>query len=222
MIATAPPMPISIQPMRLPARRTISAPRVPYKTAATVAYRFETASVVARSPHAMTVSTAPASENTVIKSHTMAVARLELVTAWSLGLALPGPGVEVGRDAQDGQPVEGVQAAVDRVIVGEPGEQALHKRRQHHQHGRPGDRAGPRPRHTLGEVEPATAKSPRRGEIRLQLAHEKIKAGQNNLQQGGQPPAGTRASTPERVRATSSSRLLRSDLLPSSHQRHGS
>src|SRR6185312_10148862 len=103
-----------------------------------------------------------ATESTVIKSHTMAVARLELVTAWSLGLALP--------------------------------------------------------RHTRGEVEPATPKSPRRGEIRLQLAHEKIKAGQNNLQQGGQPPAGTRASTPERGRATSSSRLLRSDLLPSSHQ----
>src|SRR6266571_4290809 len=58
----------------------------------------------------------------------------------------------------------------------------------------------PRTLNTLGEVEPATAKSPRRGEIRLQLAHEKIKAGQNNLQQGGQPPAGTRASTPERVR----------------------
>src|SRR6266566_7464779 len=145
MIATAPPMPISIQPMRLPARRTISAPSVAYKTAATVAYRFETASVVARSPHAMTVSTAPASESTVIKSHTMAVARLELVTAWSLGLALPGPGVEVGRDAQDEQPVEGVQAAIDRVIVGEPGEQALHQRCQQHQHGRPGDRAGPRP-----------------------------------------------------------------------------
>src|SRR6266699_2197153 len=131
-----------------------------------------------------------ATESTVTKSHTMAVARLELVTAWSLGLALPRPDVEVARNAEDEQPVEGVQAAIDRVIVGEPGEQALHQRRQHHQHGRPGDRAGPRPRHTLGEVEPATAKSPRRGEIRLQLAHEKIKAGQNNLQQGGQPPAG--------------------------------
>src|SRR6266516_4852557 len=119
-------MPISIQPMRLPARRTISAPSVAYKTAPTVAYRFETASEVTRSPHAMTVSTAPASETTVIESHATAVARLAPVTARPLGLALPGPGVEVGRDAQDEQPVEGVQAAVDRVIVGEPGEQALH------------------------------------------------------------------------------------------------
>jgi hypothetical protein len=59
-----------------------------------------------------------ATESTVIKSHAMAVARLELVTAWSLGLALPGPGV-----------------------------------------------------------------------IRLQLTHEKIKTGQNNLQQGDQPQA---------------------------------
>src|SRR6185312_1026658 len=145
-----------------------------------------------------------ATESTVIKSHTMAVARLELVTAWSLGLALPGPGAEAGHDAQDQQPVEGVQAAEDRVIVGEPGEQALYQRRQHHQHGRPGDRAGPAASHPRG-AEPATARRPRRGEIRLQLAYEKIKTGQNNFQQGGQPPAETRASTPEPVRATSSS-----------------
>src|SRR5690242_8670272 len=108
----------------------------------------------------MIVKIRKATESTMIKSHTTAVARLAPVTARPLSLALPRPDVEVARDAQDEQPVEGVQAAMDRVIVGEPGEHALQQRRQHHQHGRPGDRAGPQPRHTLGEVEPATAKSP--------------------------------------------------------------
>ena len=81
MMARPAPMPISIQPMMLPARRTISAPRVAYKTAEGTPLRFDTASWVFRSPHARTVSTAAASESTVIESHATAVARLAPVTA---------------------------------------------------------------------------------------------------------------------------------------------
>ena len=44
------------------------------------------------------------------------------------------PDVEVASDGEYEQPVEGVQAAVDRVVVPEPGEQALHKRGQQGQH----------------------------------------------------------------------------------------
>src|SRR5215470_4375375 len=55
------------------------------------------------------------------------------------------PDVEVARDAEYEQPVEGVQAAVDRMVVGEPGEQALHERGQQDQYGGQSDRAGTRP-----------------------------------------------------------------------------
>ena len=73
------------------------------------------------------------------------------------GLAPPRPDEEVARDAQDEQPVEGVQGAVDRVVLPQPGEQALQQRGQHDQHGRAGDRAGPRPRdHRQHQDERAT------------------------------------------------------------------
>src|SRR5262245_12619852 len=73
------------------------------------------------------------------------VARGSPATAWLLGFTPPGLGVQVARDAQDEQPVKGVQAAVGRVVLPQPGEQALHQRGQQDQHGRAGDRAGPRP-----------------------------------------------------------------------------
>src|SRR6266487_4840199 len=83
MIDPAAPKPSSIQPMRLPARRTISAPSVAYNTAEGAPLTFEIASLLFRSPHARTVRTAAASESTVIVSHATAVARLELVMARS-------------------------------------------------------------------------------------------------------------------------------------------
>src|SRR5438045_2559249 len=45
-------------------------------------------------------------------------------TAGLLDFLPPGPGVQVTRDAEDEQPVEGVQGAVDRVVLPEPGQQA--------------------------------------------------------------------------------------------------
>jgi hypothetical protein len=122
-MAWAPPMPISIQPMTLPARRTISAPRVAYKTVAGAKIRPVTASPVARSFHARIVKIRLATESTVMESHTMAVARLEpvagapsaaprpasaggaaeltCVTTRSLWLAPPRPVEKAARDAQD-------------------------------------------------------------------------------------------------------------------------
>ena len=67
--------------MRLPARRTISAPRVAYTGAARTQPRPDTASPVARSPHARAVSTAAPRETTAIENQTMTTARLDLVMA---------------------------------------------------------------------------------------------------------------------------------------------
>ena len=66
--------------MTLPARRTTSAPKVAYKTAAGAPLRFDTASWVTRSLQARTVSTAAATDSAVTEAHTTAVARLEPVT----------------------------------------------------------------------------------------------------------------------------------------------
>src|SRR5438270_880767 len=59
MTASASPSPSSIQPMRLPTRRTMIAPRVAYTRPATVPPRFGYASPGTRSCHATTVRTAP-------------------------------------------------------------------------------------------------------------------------------------------------------------------
>jgi hypothetical protein len=54
------------------------------------------ASPVDMSLQARSVKTTPARDAAVIDSHATAVARPELVTAWPLGLALPGPDAAVG------------------------------------------------------------------------------------------------------------------------------
>ena len=75
------------QPMRLPARRTISAPSVAYKTAAGAAPRFVTTSEGHQVAPRHGLRTAPASESTVTETHTVAVAPLEPVTGMPLWLA---------------------------------------------------------------------------------------------------------------------------------------
>src|SRR6266536_3819429 len=80
MIAAPAPTPSRSQPITLPARRTISAPSVAYRTAEGAAHRLVILSETTRSPHAMTVSTAPASDTAVTETHTAAVAPLEPVT----------------------------------------------------------------------------------------------------------------------------------------------
>jgi len=111
------------QPITLPARRTTSAPSVAYSTGEGAWVRLPAVSEVFRWPHAMTVSTAPASDSAVTRTHAAAVARRTRVTRTLLRLAPPRPEVQVGRDAEDEQPVEGVQRAKDCMILGEPGEQ---------------------------------------------------------------------------------------------------
>ena len=80
-------MPSRNQPITLPARRTTTAPSVAYSTAEGAELRLATVSEVARWPHAMTVSTTPASDTAVTEAHAAAVARRERVTRALLGLA---------------------------------------------------------------------------------------------------------------------------------------
>jgi hypothetical protein len=80
MMARAAPSPSSNQPLTLPARRTTSVPSVAYRTAAGAAHRLVTLSEIARSPNARTVSTAPASDTAVTRTHAAAVTRLEPIT----------------------------------------------------------------------------------------------------------------------------------------------
>src|SRR6185312_3125727 len=227
------PTPRTNQPITLPARRTTSAPSVPYRTAAGAAAKLEIASEVTRGPDAKTVSAAPASASTVTANHATAVARREWVTGappgpapisrppwllprppWlrpcpravsaggpaaqlprrTLGFAPPGPGVQVARDAEDEQPVEGVQRSVGRVVLPQPSEQALHQRGQQDQHGRAGDRAGPRPRDDRehqDEQREASHREPevpvrREGRIALVVQAEHTQAGQRDLGRPGQ------------------------------------
>ena len=84
MTARPAPSPSSSQPTTLPARRTTTAPRVAYNTAAGAELSCDTASFVTRSLQARTVSTAPASDSAVTEAHRTAVARLEPVTGTPL------------------------------------------------------------------------------------------------------------------------------------------
>jgi len=65
-------------------------------------------SEVTRSSHVTTVSTAPASESTVTETHATAVVPLEPVTRLALQRPPAWPDIQVARDAEDEQAVEGV------------------------------------------------------------------------------------------------------------------
>ena len=80
MMAKPVPSPSRSQPITLPARRTTSVPSVAYRTAAGAAPRLVILSEITRSPNARTVSTAPASDTAVTRTHAAAVTRLEPVT----------------------------------------------------------------------------------------------------------------------------------------------
>ena len=73
-------MPSRNQPITLPARRTTSAPSVAYSTAEGAAPRLLTLSEVTMVSHAMTESTAPASDTAVTETHAAVVARRTRVT----------------------------------------------------------------------------------------------------------------------------------------------
>ena len=80
-------MPSRNQPITLPARRTTSAPSVAYSTGEGAWVRLPAVSEVFRWPHAMTVSTTPASDSAVTETQAAAVARRTRVTRALLGLA---------------------------------------------------------------------------------------------------------------------------------------
>src|SRR5215468_9698206 len=126
-------------------------------------------------------------------------------TAWLLGFTPPGLGVQVASDAQDEQPVKGVQAAVGRVVLPQPGEQALHQRGQQDQHGRAGDRAGARPgdqrehqdkHRDTGHREPERAMGREGIAARVKEA-EHTQAGQEDLGRPGQQEGQQRPPVPE-------------------------